>query len=96
PGHGRACAKGEEIEDICDVNGRRLKEVRDQVYAALREPQETCQLVQHVAGYFELKVATPTAYFLTRTTVLAALSSLESADVVEVVTADNRLRWRRR
>jgi len=38
---------------------------------------------------------TATAYFLTRTTVLAALSSLEQAGDVAAVMGDNRLLWQR-
>lgn len=95
PGHGPAYAAGREIAQVCEANRERLEEVRDRVYAATEEPQETSALVQHVAHHFELQLATATAYFLTRTTVLAALSSLEAAGGVTATIADNRLVWRR-
>jgi hypothetical protein len=73
----------------------RLAAVRDQVCAALDEPQETSALLQRVADHLELQVATATAYFLTRTTILAALSSLERAGEIAAVMDENRLLWRR-
>jgi hypothetical protein len=48
-----------------------------------------------VADHFGLRLATATAYFLTRTTILAALSSLERAGKVVIVTEENRLLWQR-
>ena len=93
PGHGPAYAAGEEIAQICAANRKRLEEIRALVYAALEEPQETPALVQRVADHFGLSLTTATAYFLTRTTILAALSSLERAGGVEAVMRDNRLLW---
>jgi glyoxylase-like metal-dependent hydrolase (beta-lactamase superfamily II) len=95
PGHGTAYAAGEEISEICNANRQRLEEIRKAVHGALEEPQETSTLVQQVAEHFRLKIATPTAYYLTRTTVLAALSSLESAGEVAAATDENRLLWQR-
>ena len=70
--------------------------VRHQVYAALEEkPQETSALVQQVTDHFGLRMRTATAYFLTRATILAALSSLERAGEVTAVMRDNRLLWER-
>jgi len=66
-----------------------------QVYIALVEPQETTELVQHVADHLGLHLTTPTAYYLTRTTILAALSSLEGAGKVKVTVRANRLVWSR-
>ncbi|MGD1995510.1 MAG: MBL fold metallo-hydrolase [Anaerolineae bacterium] len=95
PGHGPAYAAGEEITQICAANGGRLKEVRAWIFAALEEPTETSALVRDIADQLELRLTTPTAYFLTRTTVLAALSSLERAGKVEAVIERNRLQWQR-
>jgi glyoxylase-like metal-dependent hydrolase (beta-lactamase superfamily II) len=95
PGHGPAYAAGEEIKGICGANRERLEEIREAVHAALIKPQETATLVQGVAQHFRLKIRTPTAYYLTRTTILAALSSLEGAGEVAAVTDENRLLWRR-
>lgn len=95
PGHGPAYEAGKEIADICRVNRERLEAVREQVYIALVEPQETAELVQHVADHVGLHLTTPTAYYLTRTTILAALSSLEGAGKVKVTVRANRLVWSR-
>ncbi len=96
PGHGPAYVTGDEIAQACATNRERLEEIRALVYAALEEPLETAALVQRVAGHFGLHLATATAYFLTRTTILAALSSLERTGEVVVVIRDNRLLWQRR
>ena len=95
PGHGPAYAAGVDIEQTCVANQKRLEEVREQIYAVLEEPQETPALVQQVGGYFGLRLETATAYFLTRTTILAALSSLEQAGEVAAVMEENRLLWQR-
>jgi len=95
PGHGPAYRSGEEIAQICTANRVRLEEVRERVYGALEGPQETPALVRHVADHLGLRLTTPTAYYLTRTTILAALSSLEGAGRVEAVVKDNRLTWER-
>ena len=95
PGHGPAYRAGDEIARACAANRQRLEEVRAQVFAALEEPQETPALVRQVADDLGLHMTTATAYFLTRTTVLAALSSLERAGEVTAVMRDNRLLWQR-
>jgi glyoxylase-like metal-dependent hydrolase (beta-lactamase superfamily II) len=96
PGHGPAYEAGESIETICAANRDQLQAIRDVVYEALEVPMETPALVQHVAQRFALRITRPTAYFLTRTTVLAALSSLEGAGSVGAMTRANRLLWERR
>ena len=95
PGHGPAYRAGEDIAAICRANRGRLEAIRGEVYAATESPQETSDLIRHVADRFDLQLTTPTAYYLTRTTVLAALSSLERADKVEAVVEGNRLLWKR-
>lgn len=95
PGHGPAYACGDEIAGICAANEHRLEKVREQVYEVLKGPQETSALIQRVVDYFGLDLKTATAYFLTRTTILAALSSLEQAGRVATIVEDNRLLWRR-
>ena len=94
PGHGPAYT-AQEIGPICAANRERMDEVREQVRGALETgPQETAALVQHVADHFGLRLRTPTSYFLTRTPVLAALSSLEAANQVTAKMKDNRLLWK--
>lgn len=93
PGHGPAYAAGDEIARACAANRQRLEAVRELVCAALAAPQETAALVRHVADHFALRLPTATSYFLTQTTILAALSSLERAGKARAVIADNRLLW---
>jgi glyoxylase-like metal-dependent hydrolase (beta-lactamase superfamily II) len=93
PGHGPAYEAGEEIAAVCAANYERLAEIREIVYAALEEAQETSALVQRVAGHFWLRLEIATFYFRTRTTILAALSSLEQAGEVLAVVRDNRVLW---
>jgi glyoxylase-like metal-dependent hydrolase (beta-lactamase superfamily II) len=95
PGHGPAYKAGSEITQVCTANRERLEEVREQVFAATEHAQETAALVQHIAEHFALRLTSPTAYFLTQTTVLAALSSLERAGDVTAAMVDNRLLWQR-
>jgi len=95
PGHGPAYRAGKEIDAICEANGARLEEIRDVVYRGLASPQETSALVQHAAEHFGLRITRATAYYLTRTTVLAALSALESGGAVKAGTEGNKLVWRR-
>jgi glyoxylase-like metal-dependent hydrolase (beta-lactamase superfamily II) len=95
PGHGPAYGAGDEIARACGANRERLEAIREQVHSALEEPQGTAALVQRVADDLGLTLTTATAYFLTRTTVLAALSSLERAGEVAAVMSDNRLLWQR-
>jgi glyoxylase-like metal-dependent hydrolase (beta-lactamase superfamily II) len=95
PGHGPAYAAGEEIDEICDANRGRLEEIREAVHGGLEGPQETSTLVRQVAEHLGLRITTPTAYYLTRTTILAALSSLEGSGEVTAVTDENRLLWQR-
>jgi glyoxylase-like metal-dependent hydrolase (beta-lactamase superfamily II) len=96
PGHGPSYAAGEDIKTVCQANRDRLEEVRDVVYEALETPRTTSALVQRVAQNFALRITRATAYFLTRTTVLAALSSLEAANEAVTVAKANRLLWERK
>lgn len=96
PGHGPAYTRGSAIETICRANRDRLHEVREAVYEALETAKPTSALVQRIAERFELKIDTPTAFFLTRTTILAALSSLQGADKAAPVMRGNRLMWAQR
>jgi glyoxylase-like metal-dependent hydrolase (beta-lactamase superfamily II) len=96
PGHGTAYASGDEIAQICAANRERLEGIREMVYAALDEPLETSTLLQSAADQFGLQLDMATIYFLVRTTILAALSSLENAGKVAAEVQDNRLWWRRK
>jgi glyoxylase-like metal-dependent hydrolase (beta-lactamase superfamily II) len=93
PGHGPAYAAGDEIAQACAANCLRLEEIRECVYRALGEPQRTPDLVRQVCDHLELHLATATAYFLSRTTILAALSSLERDGRVATMMKENQLWW---
>jgi glyoxylase-like metal-dependent hydrolase (beta-lactamase superfamily II) len=93
PGHGPAYPSGEPIERACTAHRQRLQEIRDRVRTALAEPQETASLIQATADHFGLRLQEPTMLFLVRTTILAALSSLEHAGEATAVVEDNRLLW---
>jgi len=95
PGHGPAYRAGEEFASICAANRDRLCQIREQVHAALGEPMGTVALVQRVADHFGLRMEAAALVFLTRTTILAALSSLERAGQVTATVCDNRVLWRR-
>lgn len=95
PGHGPAYAAGDEIAAVCRANRERLEGVRERVFNALAEPADAAALVRHVADFLDLRLTTATAYFLTRATILAALSSLERGGRVATVVEENRLLWRR-
>jgi glyoxylase-like metal-dependent hydrolase (beta-lactamase superfamily II) len=96
PGHGPAYQAGAEIAAACTANKTRLEEVQGLLYEKLGEAQETEVLLRYVADHYGLRLATATSYFLTRATVLAALSSLERAGEAVVVVENNRLLWKRR
>lgn len=95
PGHGPAYAAGDEIAAVCRANRERLEAVRERVFDALAEPADTAALVRHVADFLDLRLTTATAYFLTRATVLAALSSLERVGRVITLLEENQLLWQK-
>ncbi len=92
PGHG-PIYDSTGMRAICEANRHRLEEIRETVYAELAAPQDTPALVQAVARRFSLKIAGPTAYFLTRTPVLSALSSLETTGSIIADTEANKVVW---
>jgi glyoxylase-like metal-dependent hydrolase (beta-lactamase superfamily II) len=93
PGHGPAYTAGDEIAEVCAANCLRLEEIRERVYRALEEPQRTPDLVRQVSDHLELYLQTATAYYLTRTTILAALSSLEREGKAATMVKENQLWW---
>ena len=95
PGHGPAYGAGDEIGQVCDIHRKRLQEIRRLAYEALDGQEQTSALVQRLADHYGLQLTTATAFFLTRTTILAALSSLERAGQVEITMRDNLALWQR-
>jgi glyoxylase-like metal-dependent hydrolase (beta-lactamase superfamily II) len=93
PGHGAAHTSPEHIAAACAENGQRLSEIRERVLTGLKGPKSESELVGLVARCLELELQNPATYLLTRTTILAALSSLERAGEVTAIIDDNQLLW---
>ena len=93
PGHGPAYSSGSEISGACANNSRCLEDIRDSVFAELAVDQRTDEIVRAIADSLGLRISTPTAFYLTRTTILAALSGLERAGKVGATVKDNTLKW---
>jgi glyoxylase-like metal-dependent hydrolase (beta-lactamase superfamily II) len=91
PGHGPAIP---EISPWADENAARLAEIRAAVAAALAESDDTARIVQLAAARLGVIIPNPVIYWLTQTTVLACLASLQAAGKASVSVVDNRLVWR--
>ena len=95
PGHGPAYSSGTEISRACANNARLLEGIRERVYAGLAVSQRTDEIIHAIADHIGLRISTPTAFFLTRATILAALSGLERAGRVGATVENNTLTWHR-
>ncbi len=92
PGHGAAVA---QIGPLAAENAARLAEVRAAVTAALTQSDELGEIMRLTADRLGVSIASPVIYWLTQTTVLACLASLQRAGRAQVAVSDNRLRWSR-
>ncbi|MCX7707506.1 MAG: MBL fold metallo-hydrolase [Anaerolineae bacterium] len=90
PGHGAAVS---QIRPLAAENAARLAEVRAAVASALAESNELGEIMRLTAGRLGVTIASPVIYWLTQTTVLACLASLQRAGRAQVIVSDNRLRW---
>lgn len=90
PGHGAAVS---QIGPSAAENAARLAEVRAAVAAALAESGELGEIIRLTAGRLGVSIATPVIYWLTQTTVLACLASLQRAGRAQVAVLHNRLVW---
>lgn len=90
PGHGPAVM---QIAPWCIENTARLTEIRAAVATALAQASDLGAIIRSVADALGAEIPSPTIYWLTQTTVLACLTSLQRAGRAHVVTADNRLTW---
>jgi len=90
PGHGDVY---EDISEVTSLNQTRLEEIRSLIAAALTEPQDTATLVQRVAEHYGVNISTLPQYYLTRTTVLAALTSLQAAGMVTAHVTQGCPQW---
>jgi len=93
PGHGEPV---QDIVPLAEATAARLREIRARTWDALATPQEPYAVLRDVAANYEVSFATPQFFLLALTTILAALTSLQSAGEAEVVMEENRMLWRRK
>lgn len=85
----------QEVGQVVAANRARLQEIRDWVREAVAAPQETDALVWGLAARYGIRLDALPAFYLTRATLLAALTSLARAGQVREDLASGRLVWRR-
>jgi glyoxylase-like metal-dependent hydrolase (beta-lactamase superfamily II) len=90
PGHGPAVP---QIAAWTAENSARLVEIRESVARALAETHDVGQIVRLAANHFDVTIPNPVIYWLTRTTVLACLVSLQRVGRAGVRIVDNALVW---
>jgi glyoxylase-like metal-dependent hydrolase (beta-lactamase superfamily II) len=91
PGHGPAVPA---IAPWAAENAARLVELRQAVAAALTKAGDVGQIITLTADALGLAITNPVIYWLTQTTVLACLASLQKAGRANVQVTENRLVWR--
>jgi glyoxylase-like metal-dependent hydrolase (beta-lactamase superfamily II) len=89
-GHGPAVP---QIATWAGENTARLVEIREVVARALAETDDVGQITRRTASHFNLTIPNPVIYWLTQTTVLACLASLQRAGRASVRVVDNTLVW---
>jgi glyoxylase-like metal-dependent hydrolase (beta-lactamase superfamily II) len=90
PGHGPAIP---QIAAWAAGNTARLVEIRESVARALAETDDAGQIIRRTANHFGITIPNPVIYWLTQTTVLACLASLQRAGRASVRIVDNALVW---
>jgi glyoxylase-like metal-dependent hydrolase (beta-lactamase superfamily II) len=90
PGHGPAVP---QIAPWAVKNAGRLVEIRQAVADALAQTGDVGEIVRLAAKRFGLAIPNPVIYWLTQTTVLACLASLQRAGKASVQVVENRLLW---
>jgi glyoxylase-like metal-dependent hydrolase (beta-lactamase superfamily II) len=91
-GHGDAYHRS-SLEQVLDYNSARVETICELAAAALAEPSDDSQVLQHVAGALGLHIEQPAIYYLTRTTIHACLNSLRRAGLADLSLVENRLLW---
>jgi glyoxylase-like metal-dependent hydrolase (beta-lactamase superfamily II) len=89
-GHGPAVP---QIAAWAAGNTTRLVEIREAVAHALAETDDVGRIIRWTANHFNLTIPNPVIYWLTQTTVLACLASLQRAGRAGVRVAGNALVW---
>jgi glyoxylase-like metal-dependent hydrolase (beta-lactamase superfamily II) len=90
-GHGLAVP---QIAVWAAGNTARLLEIREAVAAALAETDDVGQIIRRTAHHFGITIPNPVIYWLTQTTVLACLASLQRAGRASVRVVGNAMEWR--
>ncbi len=90
PGHGPAVA---DIAAWAALNHARLTAIREAVAAAVLATGSVPGILQRTADALHVTIATPVTYWLTQTTVLACLASLQASGRVRAAVSDNEIRW---
>jgi glyoxylase-like metal-dependent hydrolase (beta-lactamase superfamily II) len=90
PGHGPTVS---EIRPWAAENAARLAEIRSAVAASLAESDDVGRLIQLTATRLGVTITNPVIFWLTQTTVLACLRSLQAAGQARVAVLENRLIW---
>jgi glyoxylase-like metal-dependent hydrolase (beta-lactamase superfamily II) len=91
PGHGPSVP---QIAPWAAENAARLVEIRQAVADALAQTGDVGEIVRLAANRFGLAIPNPVVYWLTQTTVLACLASLQRAGRASVQVLENRLIWK--
>jgi glyoxylase-like metal-dependent hydrolase (beta-lactamase superfamily II) len=91
PGHGPAVP---QIAPWVAENAGRLVEIRQAIADALAQTGDVGEIVRLAANRFGLAIPNPVIYWLTQTTVLACLASLQRAGRASVQVLENRLIWK--
>ncbi len=95
PGHGEPL-NAEQALTLARANAQRLEEIRAQVWEHLDDPITPDGLLRTVADFYRVELSAPAFYLLSRTTIQAALTSLEAQGEAESIVEGNRWLWRRR
>lgn len=90
PGHGPAVA---QIAPWAAENATWLVEIREAVARALAETDDVAGIIRLMAERRAMTIPNPVIYWLTQTTVLACLASLQRAGRASVQVMENRLGW---
>lgn len=90
PGHGPAVA---EISAWVTENTERLHAIRAAVAGALAHTGDLAAIIHTTTASLGVTIPNPAIYWLTQTTVLACLASLQRAGRAQAALADNRLTW---
>jgi glyoxylase-like metal-dependent hydrolase (beta-lactamase superfamily II) len=90
PGHGPAVP---QIAAWTAENIARLVEIREAVACALAETEDVGRIIRRAANHFGVTIPNPVIFWLTQTTVLACLASLQRAGRAGVRVVENALVW---